>query len=128
MALTPQQLKSSLARKAQVVEFCESLPEARTEPLGERHLVFKVRKKSFAYYMNDHHGDGRIALACKSTHAEQQRRIQADPTAYFSPPYLGKDGWIGYRIDGPRFDMGAVMELIQAAYLAVAPKKLAERI
>jgi len=127
MALTPQQLKSSLTRQAQVVEFCESHPEARTEPFGQRHLVFKVRKKSFTYYLNDHHGDGRIALACKSTLAEQRRRVQADPAAYFSPPYLGKDGWIGYRIDGPKFDMGVVMELVQAAYLAAAPKKLAER-
>ena len=46
---------------------CLALPEA-TEQLFGGHITptFRVRDKIFAMFINDHHGDGRVALWCKA--------------------------------------------------------------
>ena len=51
-------------RREQLVHICAALPEVIIS--GDQHLAFLVRKKTFAYYLNDHHGDGRIVLCCKA--------------------------------------------------------------
>ena len=50
-------------RRARLTRLCLALTEAACR--GERHLRFSVRSRTFAYYLEDHHGDGRVALACK---------------------------------------------------------------
>jgi len=55
--MTPN-LRETGRRRARLVESCASLPEVDVS--GDEHLAFKVRKKIFAYYLHDHHGDGRI--------------------------------------------------------------------
>jgi hypothetical protein len=49
-------------RRARLAEICLALPEATAE--GERHVGFRVHGRTFAYYLDDHHGDGRVALNC----------------------------------------------------------------
>ena len=55
---------------ANVARFCLALPE-----VGERaenaDVAFLVRGKTFAYFLNNHHGDGRVALVCKAAAGEQ---------------------------------------------------------
>jgi len=41
-----------------------ALPEATRRVLGS-HAQFLVRKKTFAYFLDNHHGDGIVAVACK---------------------------------------------------------------
>jgi hypothetical protein len=48
-------------------------PSVDVEVVGEQHLAFRINKKTFAYYLFDHHGDGRIAFCCKSSLSEQRR-------------------------------------------------------
>lgn len=74
VTLSTRHLKSANRRRTQLVEICAMLPEVLAEPMGTRqqHVAFKVRKKTFAYYLFDHHDDGRIAFCCKSTIQEQQ--------------------------------------------------------
>jgi hypothetical protein len=52
--------------------------------------TFRVKKKLFAHYRNNHHGDGRIAAWCKSTPDEQLDFVEADPERFFVPPWLGR--------------------------------------
>jgi len=110
-------------RRVQLVALCEALPGAEAERCGVQHLAFKVKKKIFAYYVYDHHRDGRIALLCKAPPGEQSRLVQEDPDRYFVPPYVGPKGWVGLRLDSPRVNWRAVKNLVFAAYFLTAPDK-----
>ena len=116
---------TSRQRRARLVEICESFPEASTEAAGESHLAFRIRKRIFAYYSFDHHGDGMIAFMCKSSLSEQRLLVKADPISFFVPAYLGSKGWIAIRLDLEEVDWDTVTELARRAYQEIAPRKLA---
>jgi TfoX/Sxy family transcriptional regulator of competence genes len=102
---------------------CLALPEAHEkEAWGTP--TFRVRDKLFAYYVNDHHGDGRVAAWCKARHVDQQELVDADPERFFVPPYVGPSGWVGMRLDRG-LDWGIVSDLVEQAYRLRAPKRLA---
>ena len=111
-------------RRGQLIALCEALPEVEAERAGVQHLTFRVRKKIFAYYVYDHHRDGRIALLCKAPPGEQNRLVAEDPGRYFVPPHVGPRGWVGLRLDSPRVNWKAVKNLVFAAYFLTAPDKL----
>lgn len=114
----------STERRAQLVKICEALPEVVAEVAGESHMAFRIRKRIFAYYLFDHHGDGIIAFTCKSSLSEQRRLVKTDPISFFVPAYLGSKGWIAIRLDLDEVDWEAVSELARRAYQDVAPRKL----
>ena len=107
---------------------CALLPEVVVDPVGQEHIAFKIRKKIFAYYLFDHHGDGRIAFTCKSSLSEQRRLIRDDPDQFFAPAYLGPRGWIAIRLDLDDVDWQFIDEVARRAYQLTAPKKLAASI
>ena len=125
MTLTSNQLSASDARRKRLVKICGSFPEVLIDPAGEGHLAFRIRKRIFAYYLFDHHGDGLIAFTCKSSLSEQRRQIKDDPTSFFVPAYLGSKGWIAIRLDLDEVDWDTVTELARRAYQEIAPRKLA---
>lgn len=128
MTLTSNQLSASTPRRQRLVKICESFPEVVIEPGGDGHLSFRIRKRIFAYYLFDHHGDGIIAFTCKSTVSEQRRLVKDDPTSFFVPAYLGSKGWIAIRLDLGEVDWETISELARRAYQDVAPRKLAAAI
>ena len=123
---TPDKSPDVAGRRKRLVALCRELPEAMAERAGVQHLAFKVRKKIFAYYAYDHHGDGRIALLSKAPPGEQSQLVGEDPERYFVPPYVGSKGWVGLRLDSPRVDWRAVKNLLSVAYALTAPDKLRE--
>ena len=125
MTLTSNQLSSSTSRRARLIKICEAFPEVNVEAAGETHLAFRIRKRIFAYYLFDHHGDGIIAFTCKSNLSEQRRLVKDDPDSLFVPAYLGSKGWVAIRLDLDEVDWDTVKELARWAYQAVAPRKLA---
>ena len=127
MTLSANQLAAASARRKRLVKIAESLPEVMAQPVGHaaEHLAIKVRKKIFAYYQFDHHGDGMISLVCKSNHNEQRRLIRSEADTFFFPGYVGTKGWIGMRLDLTEVDWETVTELLRSAYQAAAPRKLA---
>jgi hypothetical protein len=115
------------AALAEVRAICLALPEA-TERISHGAPVFFVRKApSFVMFENDHHGSGRLALWCASPPGAQEALIGGDPERFFKPPYVGPRGWIGVRLDRD-LDWDTIAEIIEDAYRAVAPPKLAARI
>lgn len=113
-------MESALAR---VREFCLALPEA-TERLSHGSPAFFVRdKKTFVMYLDDHHGDGRLALWCASSKEVQAELVQAEPDVYFIPPYVGHRGWIGVRLDRDA-SWDEITGIIHDAYALIAPAKL----
>jgi len=125
MPLNARVLKAAPARLGRALKIARALPEVDCQPVGTGHWSFTIRKKTFAYYQHDHHGDGMIALVVKSTRLEQHRLMAADGLSYFSPAYLGAKGWAGLRVDLPRLDWGEVERLLRDGYRLAAPKKLA---
>ena len=95
---------------------------------GDQHIAFRIRKRIFAYYLFDHHGDGMIAFACKSNLSDQRRLVRGDPESFFVPAYLGSRGWIAIRLDRDEVDWDIVAELARRAYQGVAPRNLAARV
>ena len=112
-------------RRIRLVNICESFPEVNVEVAGESHLAFRIRKRIFAYYLFDHHGDGMIAFTCKSSLNEQRRLVKDDPISFYVPPYLGSKGWVAIRLDLDEVDWDTVTDLARRAYLELAPRKLA---
>ena len=112
-------------RRAKLVEICSAYPEAVVEAVGEGHLSFRVRKKTFGYYAFNHHGDGKIAFYCKSSLTDQRRLVREDAETFFVPAYLGARGWVAVRLDLQEVDWNAVSELARRAYQGVAPARLA---
>jgi hypothetical protein len=110
-------------RKARLAEICGSFPEVETS--GDQHLTFQVRKRTFAYYLNNHQVDGRIALVCKAALTDQDFLVRLDPDRFYIAPYLGHRGWIGVRLDTTEVSWGEVHNLAERAYRLVAPKRLA---
>jgi predicted DNA-binding protein (MmcQ/YjbR family) len=125
MTLTSNQLSASTSRRARLVKICEAFPEVVAEVAGDQHIAFRIRKRIFAYYLFDHHGDGIIALCCKSTLSEQRRMAREDAESFFVPAYLGSKGWIAIRLDLDEVDWETVSELARRAYQGIAPRKLA---
>ena len=112
-----------------VTALCLALPEAESAAAGDRHTAFSVRKRIFAYYLVDHHGDGRVALNCKVPPGENEALIADDPGRWFLPAYLGPRGWVGLDLEaGGPVDWDAVGELVTGSYRLVAPKTLVRRL
>jgi hypothetical protein len=121
----PQPRVSDEAYLAQVRRLCLALPEVE-EKEGWGSPYFRVKGKMFAMYLNNHHGDGRIALWLKAPPGVQEMLVEAAPEKFFIPPYQGVFGWIGVQLD--RCDEDEIASFIAQAYRMVAPKKLLERL
>jgi hypothetical protein len=80
--------------------------------------------KVFAMFAANHHGDGRVALWLPAASGVQHALVGAQPRHYFVPPYVGKGGWIGVRLDRG-IAWARVCEHVRAAWTEVAPAKLA---
>jgi hypothetical protein len=101
-----------------------ALPEARRELSGS-HASFRVGEKTFAYFLDNHHGDGIVAVTCKVLPAENAALAKAQPKRYYLPAYVGPRGWVALRLDLPKIDWTEVRELLLTSYLLAAPKRLA---
>jgi predicted DNA-binding protein (MmcQ/YjbR family) len=110
-------------QRARVVRIVEQLREAKAVASGT-HLSLEVRKKRFGYFLDDHHGDGRLALHCKSAPDVTDALLQLAPEQVHTPKYLGNKGWIGLWLDVPEVRWEAVEMAILEAYALVAPKSL----
>src|ERR1700720_3419670 len=111
----------------QLVRFtkiCLGFPRAEREMMGS-HAGFKVKKKSFAYFLNDHHGDGIIGVWCKVLPGDNASLIRGDPKRFYMPAYVGPRGWVGLRLDVGRVNRNEVRELAKGSYQLVSGKALA---
>ena len=115
-----EEKESRLERLAGV---CLALPEATREDSG-RHAAFRVRGRTFAYWLDDHHGDGIVGLVCKARWGEADALVAAQPERFYTPAYVGPRGWVGLRLDGGEVDWTDVTDLVTESYLLVAPKRL----
>jgi len=108
---------------ARVRALCLALPET-TERLSHGAPTFFVRgKKTFVMYLDDHHGDGRLAIWCAAPAGVQPTLVDEEPERFFVPPYVGGRGWLGLRLDRD-VDWDEVAGIVEDAYRMVAPRQL----
>jgi predicted DNA-binding protein (MmcQ/YjbR family) len=123
----PRRTVTRPALLKRVRKLCLGLPEA-SEKEAWGGPTFRVRgQKMFAMYMDNHHGNGRVALWLNAPPGAQDELVESDPERFFVPPYMGARGWIGVQLDR-RPDWELVAELVEASYRRVAPRKLLDRL
>jgi phosphoribosylglycinamide formyltransferase-1 len=98
--------KRKAAVRSRVSAICRALPEV-SERAGQ-HSKFTVRGRTVAYYLDDHHGDGIVAVCVKAPPGAQHDLRSADPERYLIPDYLGPRGWVELRLDRGRIDWDEV--------------------
>jgi len=112
---------------SRLLEICGSLPEVTSDSAG-RHLAFEVRGKRFAWFLDDHHGDGRLALTCKAAPGQNAALVDEDPSRFFLPSYVARRGWVGVWLDTGEVDWDRIELLLHDSYRLTAPKGLAARL
>jgi phosphoribosylglycinamide formyltransferase-1 len=112
---------------ARLTEICAGLPETEREYTGQ-HAMFRVRQRVFAYFLEDHHGDGIMAVVFKAPPGANQALIDDDPERFYMPSYVGPRGWAALRLDTPGIDWDEVTDLVTESYRLIAPKRLAAQL
>jgi len=107
-----------------ISEICLAFPETSVEKHGS-HATFRVRKKVFAYFLDDHHGDGIVSVCVKTRLGENRDLARQSPARFYLPAYIGPRGWLGVRLDFPSISWDEVASLIASSFAIVAPKTLA---
>ena len=69
-----------------VSTLCSKLPEAVRELHGS-HATFLVRKRVFAYFLNNHHNDGIVSIAAKVLPGDNALLVKSDPQRFYLPAY-----------------------------------------
>ena len=77
---------------------CLALPRTTERP-SHGGPAFFADPRCFAMFLDDHHGDGRLALWCAAPEGVQAEVVQLEPDRFFRPPYVGHRGWLGVRLD-----------------------------
>lgn len=100
-------------------------PESYEKPSHGTQAFGVEGGKIFAYFQQNHHGDGITAVLVRTSGEEEQAMlIEQDPDLYFRPAYLGPAGWVGVRLDHPPVDWGHVEQWLGKSWRRAAPKRL----
>jgi len=97
---------------AKVRALCRDLPEVTERPSHGSPAFMVNDKRAFAYFLDNHHDDGKLALWCAAPEGAQAMLVDSDPEHYFLPPYVAHMGWVGVRLDrdAPWKQIAAVLE------------------
>jgi hypothetical protein len=110
---------------ARVRRIALALPET-TEKISHGEPGFFVGGKQFACIDNHHHGSAHLSVWCRAEPGAQAAFVDASPQHFFVPPYVGKSGWLGVRLDTGIL-MPVVARLLELAWQQAAPKRLLAR-
>lgn len=99
-----------------------SLPEVAERLSHGGPAFFVAEKKCFVMFLDDHHGDGRLAIWCAAPGGVQTEVVALEPERFFVPPYVGHRGWLGVQLlDVDQSELDAI---VLDAYRCVASKRL----
>ncbi len=102
-----------------------ALPETE-EKVSHGQPTFFVADRQFAQFRADHHGNG-LTMVCVKTSGtdEQMTLIEANPSVYSRPAYIGATGWVGMNVAGDP-DWALVEDRIARSWELAAPARLLE--
>lgn len=113
----PEVAKAALAR---ITAFCQSLPNTVAE-LAAGHATFRVGKRPYAYFLDNHHRDGIIAVCFRDT--DGAALIASSPKRYYSPAYIGPKGWVAMRVDLGRVPWSELERRVRQSHERLAPTR-----
>lgn len=119
------QAKNDMRERVQAI--CRALPGVEDENKHD-HGIYRVRGKVFAYFLDDHHGDGIVSVCVKSERGENVDRARLDPERFYLPAYIGPRGWFGMRLDRGRVVWREVEEIVERSYRLTASKTLLKKL
>ena len=79
------------SRLCRLTKIALTLPETMREICGSQ-AQFLVRKKTFAYFLDNHHGDGIVGVTCKVFPGENMSLVEAQPGRFYLPAYMASRG------------------------------------
>ncbi len=103
-----------------VRRLCMAL-EGMEEKLSHGEPTFFVKKRVFAMFANNHHGDGHVAVYVPARAGVQEALVSEEPAVYFRPPYVGVKGWVGFVL--ARVDVTVLAGLLREAWELIATKR-----
>ena len=112
--------KSALA---QVRKICMAFPETVERLSHGAPTYFAGGKKTFVMFLDDHHGDGRLAIWCAAPPRVQATLVDEEPGRFFVPAYVGPRGWVGVRLDVD-VDWDEIAGIVEDGFREVATKRL----
>jgi len=116
------------SRRKRLVRLAERLPETKANlQAGHLHMSLEVRGKRFGWMLDDHQGDGRLALNCKGPPGANKMLVSANPELFHLPRYLWHRGWIGAWLDIDTVDWDAVDAVLVDAWRMTAPRALVKQ-
>ena len=110
--------------RSRICVLVEEFPEATATLTAGLHLKLEVRQKTFGWFMEDHHEDGRLALNCKALPGVAIAKVQENSTVFHIPKYVGHRGWIGVWLDVEGVDWADVGDLLHDGYMMSTPKSM----
>jgi hypothetical protein len=119
--IAAMKLPDAEALIARVREIALALPDT-FEKVSHGEPAFFVRKRMFAGIDNNHHGSGHIAVWCNAPPGAQESLVAADPKHFFVPPYVGKGGWLGVRLDSG-LPWPVIADLLKQAHATSARRR-----
>ena len=114
-------------RVKRLAAICSQLLEVEAR-VHEDFIAYRVRNKLFAYFLNGHDPDGIVSICVKSELGENVDRVSTHPDLYYFPPYIGKKGWFGIRVDRGAIDWNDIDVAVKLSYGQVAPKTLLKQL
>jgi len=97
-----------------------------TEKLSHGEPTFFAGGRVFFGVDNNHHGSGHVAVWCNAPEGAQESLVAADPKHFFVPPYVGKGGWLGIRLDSG-LPWPVIKDLLAQAHATTLAKKSAKK-
>lgn len=109
-------------------ELCLALPRTTERP-SHGGPAFFADPRCFAMFLDDHHGDARLALWCAAPEGVQAEIVQLEPDRFFRPPHVGHRGWLGVLLGTvDREELAAVvLDAYRCTASARARRELAAR-
>lgn len=96
------------------------------EKLSHGQPTFFVADRQFAQVRDNHHGDGLHVVCVKTSGSDEQAMlIEANPTVYSRPAYLGPSGWVGIDLANDP-DWTLIEDRIARSWELAAPARLLE--
>ena len=124
--ITADRVAKERSELVQLRALCTALPEV-TERLSHGAPTWFAGKKTMAMFLDDRHGDERLAAWVAAPPGVQEEMVRLEPDRFFRPPYVGPRGWLGLRLDrSPDWD--EVADIIEEGYRTVAIKRMLARL
>lgn len=119
---TPSDNPSKAELLEKVRALCGAFEGVVERPSHGAPTFFLGTRRTFLSFVDNHHGDGRLAVWCYAAPGMQSMLVESNADVYFVPPYVGPAGWVGVRLDRDA-DWSEIAAVIEQAFDARRAKR-----